>query len=221
MSAHLLCHQSFSSWLGPQPECPHTASNTSPPGEEFQPRWFPTMARHLSLPLGLVKVWLTFPKWKDTSPSFVLNGHFTWRRPPGGEGFLSEWSNLLNVAWRRQLEEPVWRMMNFWHMSQRLKQCWISRPLSYIAWNFKEPSHLLFGYRVLSLLDPFHSDDPDYNESPKRMNHLIKTFEKYWKHWKKEYLLELREFHRTARTARELKTLSRRVKLSLFMMKDS
>ena len=83
------------------------------------------------------------------------------------------------------------------------------RPLTYVAMDDLEspltPSHLLLGYRVLSLPDPSLSDDPSYSESTvegltRRMRHLIKTSEKFWKRWKKEYLLELRESHRTHRT---------------------
>ena len=58
-----------------------------------------------------------------------------------------------------------------------------SRPLSYIAMDDLEepltPSHLLLGYRVLTLPDPSLSDDLDYNASAndlsRRMKHLIKT----------------------------------------------
>ena len=68
------------------------------------------------------------------------------------------------------------------------------------------PSHLLLGYRVLSLPDPTLSNDPDYGESAndlgRRMKHLLKTSEKFWKRWKKECLLELREFHRTYQTSK-------------------
>ena len=56
-----------------------------------------------------------------------------------------------------------------------------SRPLSYIAMDDLEepltPSHLLLGYRVLTLPDPSLSDDLDYNASAndlsRRMKHLI------------------------------------------------
>ena len=80
-----------------------------------------------------------------------------------------------------------------------------SRPLTYVFTEDLDkpltPSHLLFGYRALSLPDlPLHND-PDYHESAKnlsrKMKHLLKTSEKFWKRWKKEDLLELYEYHRT------------------------
>ncbi len=50
------------------------------------------------------------------------------------------------------------------------------------------PSHLLVGHRTLSLPDPIvHIDDPDvYSSDPpealsRRMCHLTKTLQKFWK----------------------------------------
>ena len=88
-----------------------------------------------------------------------------------------------------------------------------SRPLSYVSMDDLEepltPSHLLLGYRVLSLPDRTPSDDPDYDESSydlsRRMKHVIQTSEKFWKRWSKEYLLELRECHRAYQVSRGVK----------------
>lgn len=85
-----------------------------------------------------------------------------------------------------------------------------SRPLSYVSVDDLEepltPSHLLLGYRVLSLPDPSLHDDPDHNESAqdlsRRMKHLIKTSGRFWRRWRKEYLTELREFHRNPKTSK-------------------
>ena len=82
-----------------------------------------------------------------------------------------------------------------------------SRPLSYISSDdLKEPltpSHLLTGYRVLSLPDPPGDIDPDYQESAsslrRRMVHVAKVSERFWRQWRREYLVELREFHSTIR----------------------
>ena len=78
-----------------------------------------------------------------------------------------------------------------------------SRPLTYVSSEDVEepltPSHLLVGYRIMTLPDPSVPDDPDYTPEglTRRMSHLSKTLQRFWKRWKKEYLLELREFHRT------------------------
>ena len=78
-----------------------------------------------------------------------------------------------------------------------------SRPLSYVAMDdFESLLTPSLGYRVLSLPDPSLSDDSGYNESTaenltQRMQHLIKTSEKFWRCWKQEYILKLRESYQT------------------------
>ena len=82
-----------------------------------------------------------------------------------------------------------------------------SRPLTYLSVDDLSepvtPSHLMCGYRVLSLPDVelLEPEDPDYKldrvEVTRRTQHLKAVLSKFWKRWKKEYLLELREHHRT------------------------
>ena len=82
-----------------------------------------------------------------------------------------------------------------------------SRPLSYVSMDDLDeplpPSHLLRGYRVLS---PTLSEDPDYDESAndlnRRMKHLLKTCEKFWKRWKKNICLSSGNFIVLAKLAR-------------------
>ena len=88
-----------------------------------------------------------------------------------------------------------------------------SRPLTYISMDDLEepltPSHLVCGYRVISLPDiglSDDSDDPDYDlnrgQVSRRAQHLKIVLSKFWRRWKKEYLLELREHHRSQRITR-------------------
>lgn len=78
-----------------------------------------------------------------------------------------------------------------------------SRPLTYVSCEDIEepltPSHLLVGYRLLTLPDPPTLEDPDYSPEglTRRVNHLSRTLQHFWNRWKREYLLELREYHRT------------------------
>lgn len=57
-----------------------------------------------------------------------------------------------------------------------------SRPLSYISSDVEEPltpSHLLFGYRVLSIPDPLLEDaDPDILETTNTVDHKMKHMTK-------------------------------------------
>ena len=83
-----------------------------------------------------------------------------------------------------------------------------SRPLSFVSTEDMEepltPSHLLVKRRTLSLPDiTLHKiDEGDYNAEltpntlNRRMNHLRKTLDHFWKWWQREYLLQLRDYHR-------------------------
>lgn len=83
-----------------------------------------------------------------------------------------------------------------------------SRPLTYVSTEDVEepvtPSHLIAGRRLMSLSDgPYNRDIDDdaiveHSTLTKRMIHLSKVLDHFWKRWTKEYLLELREAHRLA-----------------------
>ena len=82
-----------------------------------------------------------------------------------------------------------------------------SRPLTYVSSEDVEepltPSHLMLGYRVLSLPDlpTTDFDDPDFDQSPdslnRRFRYLLTITQKFWNRWRREYLTELKESHRT------------------------
>lgn len=135
----------------------------------------------------------------------------------------------LRVEWQFNLEKAPWWGGIFERMIKSAKRCLKksvgkncltydelhtliveieavlnSRPLTYVASEDTEepltPSHLLVGYRILTLPDPpvVEEEDPCYSPEgvTQRASHLTKTLQHFWDRWKKEYLLELREFHR-------------------------
>ena len=81
-----------------------------------------------------------------------------------------------------------------------------SRPLSFVSSNDLQepltPSHLLTGYRLLSLPPCNYPEDFDYNSTiqevsfTKRMAYFDNLLNHFWKRWQSEYLIELRECHR-------------------------
>jgi len=143
---------------------------------------------------------------------------------------VRKYFDQLHVKWEFNLEKAPWWGGIFERMIKSAKRCLRkaigrncltydelltlvteveavlnSRPLTYVSSEDLEepltPSHLLVGYRIMTLPDPSVSDDSDYLDSAgdlsHRMSHLTRVLQKFWKRWKKEYLSELREFHRT------------------------
>ena len=138
------------------------------------------------------------------------------------------------VEWQFNLEKAPWQGGIFERMIQSAKRCLKkaighncltldelltlvieveavlnSRPLTYVYSDETieplAPSHLLNGFRILSLPGPFDVNEIDDDYTPekvtRRANHLARTLEKFWRRWKRESLLELRNFHRASQRA--------------------
>ena len=119
----------------------------------------------------------------------------------------------LKVEWKFNLEKAPWQGGVFEKMIKSAKRCLKraigktsltydelltlvteveavlnSRPLSYITEDdFEEPltpSHLMLGYRVLSLPDSTAQEEPEYSPTPedlsRRMKHVAETSRKFW-----------------------------------------
>ena len=89
----------------------------------------------------------------------MLSGHSIWRRPPGGGGGIFE--RMIKSA-KRCLKKSVERAsVTYDELSTlvtEIEAVLNSRPLTYVSTVDLEepltPSHLLLGYRILSLPDP-------------------------------------------------------------------
>ena len=76
-----------------------------------------------------------------------------------------------------------------------------SRPLTYDYDNPYEggvltPAHLLYGRRLLSLLEePREEDDEIETSYRRRYKYINETLQHFWKRWQRKYLTNLRESH--------------------------
>ena len=145
---------------------------------------------------------------------------------------ISDHLSNVGTKWTFNLERAPWWGGLFERMIQTMKRCLKkvignakltydelltsitevemtlnSRPLTYVSSEDLEepltPSHLICGFRVLSMPDPFITlDQNDYtpkvssDDLARRLRHLNKVLTDFWKRWRTEYLLELREAHR-------------------------
>ena len=144
---------------------------------------------------------------------------------------VKQYFSTVSVKWSFNLERAPWWGGIFERMIQTAKRCLRktigkakltydefstacaevemvlnSRPISYVSSeDFDEPltpSHLLMGYRVLTIPGPSgDTSDPDYKggnaaDLCRRLRHLNKTLNDFWSRWRSEYLMELRESHR-------------------------
>ena len=116
------------------------------------------MLRHLSLPIRSSKVYLIKPEVKEHFAEFQFEWTFNLEKAPGWGGIFER---MIKSA-ERCLKKSVGRAsMTYDELSTlvtEIEAVLNSRPLTYVSTVDLEepltPSHLLLGYRILSLPDP-------------------------------------------------------------------
>ena len=135
-----------------------------------------------------------------------------WREPPGGGGGVFERVVQMSKRCLRKIIRGAKLTYDELLTSVvEVEAILNSRPLTYLdPDDTDEPltlSHLLTGRRVMSLSDVHIDDDDNYEvvshtDLTKRMKHLSKTLESFWRKWRTEYLLGLRDAHRYLQPSR-------------------
>ena len=150
--------------------------------------------------------------FNDPSVSSYLSNHqvqwdFNLERAPWWGGFFERMIKSAKRCLKKAIGPSCLTFDELVTLVTETEAVLNSRPLTYVSTEDLEeplmPSHLICGYRILSLPDvPFNEDDEDYGVSvsdlTRRARHLKKTLDKFWRRWKREYLLELREYHRSS-----------------------
>ena len=146
------------------------------------------------------------PVVKEHFANLQVSWNFNMEKAPWWGGFFER----LIVCTKRCLKKTIGRAnLTFDELRTVITEVEAvvnSRPLTFIhADDLEElltPSHLILGFRVLSLPDPFLPDDldPDYNQThacaSRRMRYAMTSCQHFWQRWRMEYRQELREFHR-------------------------
>ena len=170
------------------------------------------MERHLKMRLKTIMDLLKDPLIKKYFAGLQLEWSFNLEKAPWWGGLFERLIKSAKRCIKKTLGRALLTYDELLTLVIETEAVLNSRPLTYISSDDLEepltPSHLLVGYRILSLPDPSPPVDPDFQESPasltRRLEHVIKVSERFWKRWKREYLTELREFHRNQRSSRAL-----------------
>ena len=149
----------------------------------------------------LIRQVLDSPKSRKYFSQLRVEWHFNLERAPWWGGIFERMIRSAKRCLKKSIGRNCLSHDELLTLVTEVEAVLNSRPLSYVSSEDVEepltPSHLLVGYRLLTLPDPPTPEDPDYSPEglTRRMNHLSRTLQHFWNRWKKEYLLELHELH--------------------------
>ena len=151
------------------------------------------------------KIW-TNPDVQTHFAGMCVKWTFNLERAPWWGGFFERMVKSVKRCLRKTLGNSCLTYDELLTALIEVEAVINSRPLTIVSSSDTEepltPSHLLTGHRILTL--PFIHSPPDQDFNPsaqginfnKRMGHLRKVLDRFWKRWQAEYLVELRECHR-------------------------
>ena len=168
----------------------------------------------------LIKMTLEDPTVRRFFSNLQLTWTFNLEKAPWQGGFFERLIQSAKRCLKRTIGNSKLSYDELLTVVTEVELILNSRPLSYVSTEDLEepltPSHLITGRRLLSFpgMISRKQEDPDYQVTPssptdlsKRMRHLNKILDHFWRRWRKEYLTELREAHGRKRKCSESSTV--------------
>ena len=148
----------------------------------------------------------SYPRVKKFLASKRMNRRFNVDRAPWWGGFSERLIQNTKRRLRKTLRNARLNYDELRTVLVEVEGTLNSRPLTYISSDDPEepltPSHVLFGRRILSLLEvtgnrKAYADHTVSSEDlPKRRKYLGLLLEQFWRRWSRGYVTELRNLHR-------------------------
>ncbi|KAL5472994.1 hypothetical protein EMCRGX_G027441 [Ephydatia muelleri] len=153
---------------------------------------------------------LLAPQKAPEVQQYLSVSHIEWtfilEKAPWWGGFYERIIQSVKRCMKKVIGRTRWTYDELLTVLVEVEATLNSHPISYLsAEDFDEPltpSHLLTGRRLLTLQAPATcEEDPEFGSGDikadltRRMRHLNRVMECFWRRWRSEYLAGLREYH--------------------------